>query len=233
VAVTLLLILLSGVFCLAPLALYLSWLGSVNRRPRPTVVGGGWDFAWLLAGLSGFLLFGGGLLVAAVQSSVRYAFRGNWQRLQEVWGQEGPVWGVVALSYLLFVGGLAALVIASRLRTLSVYNIDRPSVESAIETALAEAGVPASRFGNVWSNGGPVVAIDFFSGLRHATVRLLSQDPRLREELERNLRQRLTAAAPADAPVATLLYSAAIGCGVAAASSAALVALFIFIAARR
>ena len=181
----LLVVLLCGVFCLAPLALYLSWLGSINRRPRPTVVGGGWDFAWMLGGLSGFLVFGGGLLVAGLQSSVRYAARGNWQQVRDAWGQEGTTWAAVAIGYLLVVGGLSALVIASRLRTLSVFNIDRPEAEAAIDAALAEAGVSASRFGNVWSNDRPVVSIDAFNGLRHVSVRLLSPDPRACEELER------------------------------------------------
>jgi hypothetical protein len=226
----LLVILLCGVFCLAPLALYLSWLGSINRRPRPTVVGGEWDFVWLLAGLSGFLLFGGGLLVAGLQSSVRYAARGNWQQVRDAWGQEGTAWVIVAAGYLLAVGGLSALVIASRLRTLTVFNIDRPEAEAAIDAALSEAGVSASRFGNVWSNDRPVVSIDAFAGLRHVSVRLLGPDPRAREELERALRQKLGAAPPSDAPVAAWLYSAAISCGVTVAFCFLLVSYFIYLA---
>jgi hypothetical protein len=232
VALPLLVILLCGVFCLAPLALYLSWLGSINRRPRPTVVGGGWDFAWLLAGLSGFLVFGGGLLVAALQSNFRYAARGNWEQIRDAWGQERLAWGAVALGYLLAVGGLAVLVIVSRLRTLSVYNIDRPQAEAAIDAALADAGVPASRFGNVWSNGRPVVAIDSFAGLRHATVRLVSPDPRVCEELERGLRQRLAAAPASDSPVAAWLYSAAISCFVTVLCCVLLIAYFIHLTTR-
>jgi hypothetical protein len=226
----LLVILLCGVFCLAPLTLYLSWLGSINRRPRPTVVGGGWDFVWLLGGLSGFLLFGGGLLVASLQSSVRYAARGNWQQIRDAWGEEKFAWAAVALGYLLVVGGLSALVIVSRMRTLSVFNIDRSEAEAVIDAALAEAGVSASRFGNVWSNDRPVVAIDVFHGLRHVSVRLLSTDPRVCEELDRILRQKFAAAPPSDSPVAAWLYSAAISCGVTVVFCVLLVAFFIYVA---
>jgi hypothetical protein len=226
----LLVILLCGVFCLAPLTLYLSWLGSINRRPRPTVVGGGWDFAWLLGGLSGFLVFGGGLLVAGLQSSVRYAARGNWQQVRDAWGEEGTTWAAIAIGYLLVVGGLSALVIVSRLRTLSVFHIDRPEVEAVVETALAEVGVSANRFGNVWSNDRPVVSIDAFPGLRHVTIRLLNSDPRACEELERALRQRLVAAPPSAAPVAGWLYSAAISCGVTVLCCMLLVAFYIHLA---
>jgi hypothetical protein len=227
----LLVVLLCGVFCLAPLTLYLSWLGSVNRRPRPTVVGGGWDFVWLLGGLSGFLIFGGGLLVAGLQSNVRYATRGNWQQVRDAWGQEGVAWAAVAAGYLLAVGGLSALVIASRLRTLSVFHIDRHEAEAAIDAALGDAGVSASRFGNVWSNDRPVVAIDVFSGLRHVSIRLLGDDPRAREELERALRRTLAAAPPSEAPVAAWLYSAAISCGVTVVCCTLLVAFYLRIAA--
>jgi hypothetical protein len=226
----LLVVLLCGAFCLAPLALYLSWLAAINRRPRPTVVGGGWDFAWLLGGLSGFLVYGGGLLVAGLQSSVRYAARGNWEQVRDAWGQEGTTWAAIAVGYLLVVGGLSALVIASRLRTLSVFNIDRHEAEAAIDAALAEAGVSATRFGNVWSNDRPVVAIDVFAGLRHVSVRLLSPDPRACEELERALRQKLAAAPPSDAPVSAWLYSAAISCGVTVACCTLLIAVFIYLA---
>lgn len=226
----LLVVLLCGAFGLAPLALYLSWLASVNRRPRPTVVGGGWDFVWLLGGLSGFLIYGGGLLVAGLQSNVRYAVRGNWQQVRDAWGHERITWAAIAVGYLLAVAGLAALVIASRLRTLSVFNIDRHEAEAAIDAALAEAGVSASRFGNVWSNDRPVVAIDAFTGLRHVSVRVLSPDPRAREELERALRPRLAAAPPAGAPVAAWLYSAAISCGVAVLCCTILTGFFIYLA---
>jgi hypothetical protein len=226
----LLVVLLCGAFCLAPLALYLSWLASINRRPRPTVVVGGWDFAWLLGGLSGFLIFGGGLLVAGLQSNVRYATRGNWQQVRDALDREAITWAAIAVGYLLVVGGLSALVIASRLRTLTVFNIDRPEAEAAIDAALAEAGVSANRFGNVWSNDRPVVSFDAFAGLRHVSVRILSPDPRACEELERALRQKLAAAPPADASVAPWLYSAAISCGVTVVCCTLLVAFFIYLA---
>src|SRR5262245_15833948 len=78
----------AGVFCLTPLAMYLLWLAAVNRRDRPTVVSGVWDFIALVAGLSGFLIFGAPIAVLALQSNARYGLRGNFEQLRTAWNQE-------------------------------------------------------------------------------------------------------------------------------------------------
>ena len=68
------------------------WLAVINRRPYPTPVTGAWDFAGLLLGLSGFLLFGGGLLLGLVQSNARFAARGNFEAFRAAWDRERLVW---------------------------------------------------------------------------------------------------------------------------------------------
>ncbi len=221
-----------GVFCLAPLTLYLAWLGAVNRRPRTTVMTGGWDFACLLAGLSGFILFGGGVLLTAVESNFRYAARGNWAQLRDTWGQERVAWGSLALGYVLVVGGTAALVVLARSRSLSVYNIDRARAEEAVGDVLVGMGLPANRFGDVWAGDRPLVSIDPFPGLRHVTVKIVCPDPRVAEEIERNLRPRLAAAPSADGPVSGWLYSAAVSCFTVTVSCVLLVALFVYLSAK-
>lgn len=188
---------------IAPLALYLTWLGVVNRRPRPTVVSGPWDFVALAAGLSGFLLIGGGLLAAGVHSGVRAALTGNWAQVQAVWEADRLLWLATVISYLLAVGGFVWLGVRGRAGSLSVYNVTRDRAEEAVEASLADAGVPAARFGDVWAAGGaPVAAVDAFPGFRHVTVRLLDENPRVREELERGLRARLAATVTGYNPVA-------------------------------
>ena len=47
---------LAGVCSLTPIAFYFIWLSVITRRDRPTIISGPWDFAALLAGLSGFIL---------------------------------------------------------------------------------------------------------------------------------------------------------------------------------
>jgi len=56
-----------GVFCLAPLAVYLLWLAAVHRRGQPVPISGGGDLTALLIGLSGFILAGAVVTLTAVQ----------------------------------------------------------------------------------------------------------------------------------------------------------------------
>jgi len=223
---------LCGVFCLAPLSLYLAWLATLNRRQQPTVFGGGWDFACLLAGLSGFLVFGGGLLVAGLQSNFRYAARGNFQAVRDAWGDEGHVWGLIALGYFAIVMGAVALVVVSRWRTLVVYNIDRDRAEMVIGDALAEVGVNATRFGNVWGEGAGVVAIDAFQGLRNVSVKVTTPDPRLADELLRVLRKRLPEAMGAEDPIAGAISTTAVACFVVMLCCMLLIGFFLWQASR-
>lgn len=219
-----------GVLCLTPLALYLSWLGVLNRRPHATAIGGRWDFAALVAGLAGFILFGGGLLVAAVQSNARLALRWNEKQFESAFQQERVAWGLTAGGYLLVVAGGVALGMASRSRMLSVYNIERETAETAVDGALAEAGIEAARFGDAWTAGGrAVVEIKSFHGFRHATLRVLHSDQRAAEEVLRGLHKRLAEAPGAYNPAAGVLMSLSIGCLIAMLGCVALVAYFLYL----
>jgi hypothetical protein len=225
---------LCAVFCLAPLTLYLAWLGRLNRRARPVVVGSGWDFAALLAGLSGFLVFGGGVLVAAVQSNFRGVVRGNWEQLADTWGQERVAWAAVALGYLLLLCGGVALVVLARARSLTVYNIDREQAEAAVGDVLAGLGLTYLRLGDLWSEGGrKLVAMDWFPGSRTATIQVVCADPQFAEEVERGLRKRLLAAPPAAAsPAAAWLYSAATASATVVGCSILLIAYYLYLTRR-
>lgn len=221
---------LTGVFCLAPLAVYLSWLASVNRRPRPTVLDARWDFAALLGGLSGFLLFGGGVLVAALQSNARIAGRGNWEQIREAWGQEQVVWGLIAGGYLLAVAVAATVALLSRRQSVTVYNIEREVIEAAVDDALAAVGQPAQRLGNEWAAGGrAVVRIEPLPGLRNMTVRFVTADPQLAAELDRDLRRRLADAPGADSAAAGWLVAVAVGLLVAVTLSLLLLAYLVYL----
>ena len=117
---------LAAIACFGPLALYLCWLATLNRRPKPTVVAGGWDFAFLLAGLSGFLLVGGVLLMDA---TTRYLIRGNFAELLDGWHKFRVTWLMIAVGYAFIVLGLASLTLARRAKWLSVYNINLAEAE--------------------------------------------------------------------------------------------------------
>src|SRR5437660_9698053 len=128
------------VLCLPPLAGYLLWLTVLTRRERPTVVSGAWDFAGLLVGLSGFLLFGGVLLLTLVQSNFRFWTRGNFEAIKGSWGQEKTSWALVVVGYLVLVIGGAYLTLASRRRSLVVYNIDPERFEAVLAEVFENLG---------------------------------------------------------------------------------------------
>ena len=220
---------LGAIFCLTPLALYLSWLAAVNRRPSPTILSGGWDLVGTLAGLSGFLLFGGGIVVAAVESNVRFALRGNWAQIQEVWGQERVSWAAIALGYVLILAGSVGLALLNRFSTLSVYNLRREDAEAMIDETLAEAGVPAVRQGNLWSAGRDVLRIDPFPPFRHVSFRILTPDPLLAEEIDRVLREKIARAQAAGGPVSGWLYSAALVCTLSVVCSLLLLTYIVYL----
>ena len=217
----LLLICVGGVFCLAPLGLYLSWLAALNRRPRPTVLPGPWDFVALLCGLSGFLTAGGAVAFAGVMSNARILLRGNATQAWGVWTAEYVVWFLFAAGFILLVVGVVAGGAWVRAGSLSVYNLARPPAEAAVAAALSGCGLPAGRAGDRWGDAAGGVTVRTFDALRHVTVRVVGDDPRRREALARALAREL-AAAPADPTNLTAVWlgsaSTILGATVAAVS---------------
>jgi hypothetical protein len=207
---------LAGVTCLTPLGLYLLWLYTLGRRPRPTVVPGGWDFTALACGLGGFLLFGGGLLLALVRSNVRFGVRGNFEALRDAWAEERLTWGLVTLAYLVVVlGGVVAAGLTRR-RSLVVYNVEPDLAEAALADLFDQLGRPVERRGNLWVAGTPLFELEPFAAGRTVTLRWLADDRRLFEEVARHLRQALPPT-DRDNPAAPWLMTGAVLCGVAVA----------------
>ena len=203
---------LAGVFCLAPVSLYLLWLATVNKRDHPTVIGGGWDFAALLAGLSGFVLFGGGLLLSLLQSNVRYWKRGNFEAVRDAWGQEHVTWSLIVGGYFVVVVGGAVVTLLARRRTLVVYGVDPGLFEITLTDLFEQLGRPVERRGNLWVGGVPLFELDPFAASQTVTLRWLSDDARLFEEVERQVRQAVPTLPPGDGAAGRWLVSAATAC---------------------
>ena len=182
-----------------PVTFYLCWLAAVNKKSRPTVVSGRWDFAIVLAALSGFILIGGVLLLSLVQSDSRFLMRGNFAQLRDGWGESSAAWLFIAVGYLALVIGASALTLTNRTRWLSIYNVDSATAERAVETALESSGiVGATRFGHRWANGAGLLDLVPFRGMCHVTIRFVSGSAAVREEIERHLRAELATAESAD-----------------------------------
>ena len=185
--------------CIMPATFYLCWLASVNKKSQPTVVSGKWDFVLVLAALSGFLLVGGALLLTLVQSDTRFILRGNFEQLREGWGQNAIAWLLVAVGYVLLVVGTASLTLTNRSRWLSVYNVDAANAERVIDSALERSRIQnVTRYGNRWADGRGILEMVPFHGMSHVTIRLLSQSPEARAEIEKQLRAELATTGTAE-----------------------------------
>lgn len=208
---------LCGVFCLIPLALYLWWLAQVTRRDHPKPISGPWDFAGLLLGLSGFVVFGGGLLLTLCQSNFRYWMRGNVEAFRGAWIQERVTWLLLVSVYLLAVGGIAGLTLLARRRSVVVYNVEPAAFETLLSEVFDQLGRPAERRGRLWVSAGPLCEVDTFEGGRTATLRWASDDTRLFEEVDRQLRAALATQSTDDNPASRWLSAAAVGTATTAA----------------
>jgi hypothetical protein len=182
---------LAAVLCLGPLAGYLLWLTTVTRRDRPTLVTGPWDFAALLVGLSGFVLFGGVLLLTLVQSNARFLTRGNFEAIRNSWGQEKTSWTLVTMGYVVMVFGGVYVTLVARRRSLVVYNVEPERFEAAVTEVFEHRGMPLERRGNTWSSGVPLFELEPFAAGKTVTLRWLSDDRLLFQDVERQLREAL------------------------------------------
>jgi len=211
-----LVICLAGVFCLTPLALYLFRLGMLTRRERPTLVSGPWDFVGLVLGLSGFILFGGGLVLSLFQSNFRYWMRGNFESLRAAWGQERVTWALLTLLYLVAVIGWIVLTLAARRRSLVVYNVEPAAFEATLTEVFEQLNRPVERRGNLWVGGLPLFELDRFDRGRTVTLRWVSEDLLLFQEVERLLREALRTLTTGDNPSSRWLSAGALGAGLMA-----------------
>lgn len=213
---------------LLPLGVYLTWLAGLHRRPGVTTISGPSDFALMLGGLVGFLPVLGALALLALQSNARLLLRLNGRQAESVWAEERVEWLVTVALFLLAVGGAVGLTALARRRSLAVYNIDRAELERVVREVLTGLGLAAARFGNVWGDGRAILAVEPVEGLRYATVRLLTADPRLREELDRNLRARLAGSPGARGGAAGWFSAAGTTCLGAALAALALLMYIVY-----
>jgi hypothetical protein len=209
---------LAGLFCLPPLAVYLLWLSQITRRERPTIISGTWDYGILLIGLSGFILFGGGLVLSLLQSNFRYWMRGNVEGLRAAWGQDWLTWTLLALMYLFFVVGGITLTLLSRRRTLVVYNVDLPAFESTLNEVFEHLNRPIERRGNVWFSGVPLLELERYPRGRTVTLRWLADDHLLYQDVERLLRDMVRSLYTEENAVTHWIMAATVGVGLSAMS---------------
>jgi len=136
-----------------PLGVYCYFLSRINRRSRPLMVYGVWDFAALLLAVSGLLLFVGPSLL----TGFRYEWRELWIQLNyQSLRAPGPTVTARWLAYWYLYFGIivaAALALLWRRRLFTVvYNIEPAALEEALSRTLDSLGI-------LWMRSGPYFLI--------------------------------------------------------------------------
>jgi hypothetical protein len=134
---------------LLPLAVYLLALGAVNRRRHPLVVPGIWDFIGVLFAASGFLLFGGPVVLTCLNERWRMAWLLGQSPGSAGADGEVPVWALLAAVYFALVVGGAALMLRRRRHCTAIYNVEPEVVEEALAETCTHLGLSPVRSGNL------------------------------------------------------------------------------------
>jgi hypothetical protein len=183
---------------LFPLAVYCLILGIINRRDRPLLVAGAWDFAGVLFAASGFLIFVGPAVLSAMHEKWRY----YWLMGDSNAPAEASYYLWLAVWYLYYAGvaGWAAFMLWRRKSSTAIYNIDVATLEVALARVLERLGLSWVRQGNHYylkpGTGAADAAeleLETFSALSHATLRWHMVEQPQRQEIERELKSVLAA----------------------------------------
>jgi len=181
-----------------PVGIYCLILGALNRRDRPVLVSGRWDFAGVLLAASGFLLFVG----PAVLTSLHERWRFYWL-MGQTGGAEGEggvgysLWVAAWYGYYVVVVAGSAWMLNRRGEFTAVYNVDRAVLEVALARVLERIGATWRRAGNFFFlkpeplsstvGHGPTLQVESFAALHHATLRWRGVDEASRQDIEREL----------------------------------------------
>ena len=219
-------------FLLAPIAVYCLFLATLNRRLRPLLVRGHWDFVGLLFAGSGFaLVVVPGLIVNFYMRSVRQAaIEGGAtsvsEAIHELWTEWWWVWILYYLG--LIIGAVAVL--AWRTKKTLIYNIHPEQFERALAAVIEHRGLDGARIAGRWTvresqdelavadlanapasapprastgSRGAVFDVEAFPSMAHITLHWRDHDPLLRDEIELALTRRLQEVATYENPAAT------------------------------
>lgn len=213
--------------CLTPLAIYLLYLAHLNGRSSPTLVSGPWDFGAVLLGLSGFLILAGPLLLTLINSVWRgYAFNG-WAELKVMVEREAMAGSLIAVGYLVLVGGGIAWLLRARRPVTAIYNVAASTAEATLVEVIEQLGYPWRRAeGRIeidtrkpMDRGAPprffphelaTVKLTTFPASGHATLRWAGDYEGVRPEVEAVLPNALPVYAGRKSPVAGWLSLAAV-----------------------
>ena len=239
---------------LLPVGIYCLMLASINRRVRPTMVGGAWDAAGLLFATSGFLFITAPMLLYAFYQRVVESADGD--HIDAVWLRHTAL---SVVYYLVVISGIVLLLLSRGNKTM-IYNVDLELFPKALDRAFARLGLEANRSGSrlvvtplkvVVEDGNTAfmetsaklrsekadhrhaeLQIDVFSSMCHVTLLWGKCSPNARQEIEAELHKSLENGAPLENPAAGWFLSVS-GLILGAVTAIALAWMFLAIVAHR
>lgn len=126
------------------LGLYLLRVARWHLGPRPVLIAGAWDLAWLLLGASGLLIVEMPLFLNQLHERWR-----PWgvSRVKPGLLASADFWHLVFVGYFLVVVGLVALELWHRLKITHIYNIRAGKLPHLLARAIDLAGLKVERDG--------------------------------------------------------------------------------------
>ncbi len=132
-----------------PITLYCTLLAGINRRSRPLIVSGVWDFVALLLACSGFLL-------AAGPAILRVFYDESYRALilrpgEQLWEWVTVLWSEWWIFWLFYYGVIvvgALLLLRSRRRTTVIYNLEPGLFDTVWAQTMEQCRLLWTRIGN-------------------------------------------------------------------------------------
>jgi hypothetical protein len=159
--------LLASLIVCVPLGILCLIVARLNSRPHPVLVWGVWDFALVLLGVSGVLLYAGPCLLTGFSMPWRDVWLEiNYGSLRTVHDPRPWIWTGSWYLYFALVAGGCAAALWRRRRITAVYNADPATLSACLGQALDRLGFP-------WERAGSKIRIDSrpaIVGIRESTV---------------------------------------------------------------
>jgi hypothetical protein len=218
---------------LFPLAVYCLTLAMINRRPQPVMVPGTWDCVGLIFALSGFLMIVGPYMIHDLFNRYERSlpFRDVKDISQATDDVETMRWAVLILYCLVVVGGVTLLVWWRRKKTI-VYNANPDRFYHLLARILGQLGYgqPPARLPEADEHGildlaqvkepssllpPPAIPlqdlfeVEIFAPLSNVTMHWRTDDVKVRQQIEDELRRHIAEARLDDNPAGTWIMGIA------------------------
>jgi hypothetical protein len=128
-----------------PVTIYCFTLALANRGRRPVMVPGIWDCAGVLFAVSGFLIAGGPAVLTALYEQWRMSWLFGQTRFLQELGRSWHFWLSLWVAYWVLVVAGAGLLIYSRRKYTSIYNVEPAVFDERLAEVLDQQGLETMR----------------------------------------------------------------------------------------